>query len=203
MSITVRQLARQIIKIESGGNRSNDSHLNEDYIMLHVRQALNKLIPMVLYENWKNDNFAAPMYIASYEVPVMGEDDRKYLTLPDFYINVPFNKGLKGIAPVEDPTDEFIPRHYPEVSRNRPYADAEGQHTYHTEGYTVRFDKALDLDKVLVKLIVGAPDNLHFDSPLPIYAEQQDTLLRIVRETIMAQPVQDKILDNNKDIGTR
>jgi len=39
MSITIRKIAQEVIRLESGGDRSMDSQLSEGYVMTMVRQA--------------------------------------------------------------------------------------------------------------------------------------------------------------------
>ncbi len=196
--ITLQQLARQIIDLESGGAQSVDSQLSEAYVVLLCRQASNKFLTQDLYARFaQDDRSSLQLMIASYEVDVEGEDPNKYITLPDFYINLPFNKGIHGIAPIEDPTNFFIPRHNPSVSFNLPCSDLEPeQYSYWTKGMKCYFDGDLDFSKVLLDLVVASPDSIAITDPLTIYAEHQADLIIMVRQMIQGRPVQDKILDN-------
>ncbi len=203
--ITIRQIAQEVIRLESGGSPSNDSELNEGYVMLMVRQASNRFLKNMILENYADDDRSTiPLMVVRYEVAVAGTIPNKYITLPDFYIHLPFNKGIRGVAPVKDPTNEFIPRHNPAVSRNLPCADLDpGQYSYYTEGLKIYFDGDFDLGKVLLKLVVASPDSIEADDPLPIYAEHQADLIMMVRQMLAGQPIQDKILDANKDVGVK
>jgi hypothetical protein len=202
--ITLRQVAAEFRKIEAGGDPGPDFPITEAYAMLMARQGLNLLLKKSYWEHLNEDDRSGmQLIIASYTVNVLGEDDHKYVNLPEFYLDLPFNKGLKGVAPVEEPTQEFIPRHTPEVSYNLDCADAEQQRTYYQEGTRIFFDKELELGKVLLKLRVGAPDSILPDSPLPMYSDQLMPLIQIMRQIVTNQPVQDKIADGNKDIGVR
>lgn len=206
MSITLRKIAQEVLRLESGGDVSNDSQLSEGYVILMIRQASNKFLKTELFERMADDDRSAPqLMIASYEVDVVGDLPNKYIDLPDFYINLPFNKGLHAIAPIEDPTNHMIPRLNPAVSRNLPCADLEpGQISYWTKGMRVYFDgDELDLGKVLVDLVVASPDNIGPDDSLPIFAEQQYDLIMLVRQMLANRPIQDKLLDSNADIGVR
>lgn len=206
MSVTLRKMAQEVIRLESGGNSSNDSQLNEGYVMLFIRQAANKLLNGRMLERMAQDDRSnLQLMIASYEVDVQGDNPTKYIDLPDFYVNLPFNKGLHAIAPVDDPTNHFIPRHNPAVSMNLPCADLDpGQCSYWTKGMKVYFDgDQLDLSKVLVDLVVAAPDNVAADDSLPLYPEQQFDIIQMVREMLKTVPLQDKVLDNNPDVGTK
>jgi hypothetical protein len=144
------------------------------------------------------------LIIASYEVDVEGEVPNLYITLPEFYINLPFNKGIHQIAPVEDPTNAFIPRHNPSVSYNLPCSDLEpGQNSYWQKGLKVYFDEDCDFSKVLVDLLVASPDTIGVGDPLPIYPEHQADLIVMVRQMLANRPLQDRIIDNNPDLGTK
>ena len=205
MSITIRKLSQEILRLESGGDISIDSQLSEGYVMLLVRQASNKFLKNMVLENYADDDRSTlPLMVVRYTVDVEGTDPNKYITLPDFYIHLPFNKGLRGIALVEDPTNEGIPRHNPGVSRNLPCADLDpGQFSYYSEGLKVYFDDNFEYGKVLLKLVVASPDNIAADDSLPIYAEHQADIILMVRQMISNQPIQDKILDANADIGVK
>ncbi len=205
MSITIRKLAQEVIRLESGGDRSIDSQLSEGYVMQMVRQASNRFLKNMVLENLaEDDRSTLPLMVVRYEVNVAGTNPNKYITLPDFYIHLPFNKGLRGVALVEDPTNEGIPRHNPGVSRNLPCADLDpGQFSYYTEGLKVYFDDNFEYGKVLLKLVVASPDSIAADDSLPIYPEHQSDLILMVRQMIANQPIQDKVLDNNADIGVK
>lgn len=202
--ITVRQLAQEVIRLETGGYPSDQTPFNEGYIMRFVRQAANLFLqPMVLANLGSDDRGSLPMLIVGYQVNVLGEDTHKYITLPEFFMQLPFNRGLKGIASIEEPTNEYIPRLQPGVSHSLPCADAEQQPTYWQEGLTVYFDKEIELGKVLVKLVVAAPDSILPDAPLPLYAEMQVPIIAAVRQMLANRPPQDKVLDQNADVVTK
>lgn len=203
MAITLRQLAYEFRRVEAGGDPGPDFPISEAYAILLARQCLNELLGHLIFAYMDSDDRGPiPMYIATYTVDVEGEDNHKYLDLPEFYQPMPFNKGLKGIAPVEEPTHEFVPRHNPSVSYNLPCADVEQQQSYYVEGTRVFFDKEVGFTKLLVKLIIAAPDSITEDAALPIFANQQAPLLRLMRVTYSNRPIQDKIIDGNKDLGT-
>lgn len=203
--ITLRKLAAEVKRLESGGAPSQDSQLSEAYLILLIRQAANTMLKVKPFERLNGDDTdrsTPQMAIASYEVNVSGDAPNKYIDLPDFYINMLFNKGLSAIAPVEDPTNHFIPRHNPGVTRNLPCAELEeDQNSYWTKGLKVFFDETMDLAVVLVDLVVMAPDSLGADAALPIYAEMQFELIGMVRQMLQNRPLQDKILDNVDTTG--
>jgi hypothetical protein len=202
--ITLRKIAYEFLKLEAGGDPGPDFPLTQAYAILLARQCLNALLKPEFYDNLNNeDRGALVMCIVPYEVSVSGEVGHQYIDLPEFYIRLPFNKGLHGIAPIEEPTHHFIPRNSPGVTYNLPCADAELQQTYYAEGKKIYFDKEVDLAKVLLKLIVAAPDSIGENDSLPIYPEQQIPLLSLMRATVANRPVHDKVIDGNADIGTK
>jgi len=98
--ITLAKLAAEIIRLESGGSQSDDSELSEAYVILMCRQAANKLLVPVIYNQLNGDDRGTlPLVIASYTVDVQGSHPNRYIDLPEFYQALPFNKGLYGIAP--------------------------------------------------------------------------------------------------------
>lgn len=204
--ITLRKLAQEVMRLESGGDVSNDSQLSEAYIILMLRQASNKFLQGKIYERLNEDDRSGlQLMTVTYTVDVQGDNPNKYIDLPEFYMNLPFNKGLAAVAPVEDPTNFFIPRLNPSVSRTLPCADLEpGQYSYWSKGLKVYFDgDQVDFGKVLVDLVVASPDSIGADDALPIYPEQQYDLILLARQLLVNQPIQDKILDNNKDVEVK
>lgn len=203
---TLRQIAQEAIRLESGGDVSDDSKFSEAYTIMIARQAANKLISPLVFANLNNegDRGALPLLIVGYQVDVTGTGQNRKVTLPEAYNNYAYGKGLYGIAPIEDPTNHFIPRNSPSVSRNLPCADLEpGQNSYYTEGLTAYFDENMDFKKVLVKVIMGAPSSIGVDDSLPIYPELEYDIIMLVRQMLRDQPIQDKILDGNADIGVK
>lgn len=202
--ITLRQLAQEVIRLESGGDKNNDSQLSEGYIILLCRQASNKFVaPMILSKMAQDDRGVPTQLIVRYQVNVQGDSPNKYFDIPECYIDTPFNKGIR-VALVEDPTNEGIPRHNPGVSRSLPCADLDkGQFSFYLEGQKGYLDDNFDYGKVLLKILVASPDSIGIDAALPIYPENQFDLIAMVRQMLQGQPIQDKILDNNKDVGVR
>lgn len=206
MSVTLRKLAQEVLRLESGGDVSSDSQLSEGYVILMLRQASNKFLQGKIFERLNEDDRSGlQLMTVTYTVDVLGENPNKYIDLPEFYMNLPFNKGLAAIAPVEDPTAHFIPRLNPAVSRTLPCADLEpGQISYWSKGLKAYFDgDQVDFGKVLVDLVVASPDSVGADDVLPIFPEQQYDLILLVRQMLANRPIQDRILDNNPDAGIK
>lgn len=203
---TLRQIAQEAHRLESGGDLSDDTRFSEPYTIMLVRQAANKLIAPLIFANLNSegDRGTLPLLVVGYEVSVTGTVPNRKVTLPEAYNNYAFGKGLYGIAPIEDPTNHFIPRNSPAVSRNLPCADLEpDQNSYYTEGLTAYFDENMDFKKVLVKVIMAAPSSVGADDNLPIYPEMEYDIIMMVRQMLRDQPLQDKILDGNSDIGVK
>ena len=187
----------------AGGDPGPDFHIPEAYAILLARQGLQALVAARIFPQDPDDRANTPMYIASYTVNVQGTVGHQYLDLPEWYIRMPFNKGLHVIAPVQEPTNHYIPRHNPQVTYNLDCADAEGQRTYYTIGQRVYLDKEEEKAKLLVYLVIPAPDSIGDDDPLPMFPEQQVELLALMRQIWANEPIQDKIIDGNKDLGVR
>ncbi len=203
--ITLRQIAYQALRPESGGDISIDSNLSEAYAIRYARQAANKMLAPKVFERLSQDDRSGlQLMIVTYEVDVLGDIPAQYSNIPEFYINLPFNKGLHGIAPIDDPTNFFIPRNTPSVSRNLPCADLEpDQYSFWTVGLKAFYDNNIDFGKVLMYLAVAAPDSIGVDDPLPIFSEMQYDLILMVRQMLTNQPLQDRVVDNNPSIGVK
>jgi hypothetical protein len=201
--ITPRKLAYEFRRMMAGGDPGPDFHIPEAYAILLARQGLQALVAARIFPQDQDDRSNAPMYIAQYEVNVLGEFGHQYLDLPDWYLRMPFNKGLHGIAPVQEPTQHYIPRHNPQVTYNLDCADVEGQRSYWVIGQRVHLDKEEEKAKLLVYLLIPAPDSIGDDDPLPMFPEQQFELLGLMRQLWANEPIQDKIIDGNKDIGIK
>lgn len=201
--ITPRKLAFEFRRMEAGGDPGPDFHIPEAYAILLVRQCLAMLIKPQIFENYNDDDRNLPgMFWAYYTVNVQGTGNHKYIDLPEFYVGLDRNRSVR-IAPVQEPTREFIPRNNPGLTYNLPCADAEMQDTYYIEGLKAFFDKEVDIAKVLVKLFVPAPASIEDDDILPIYPEQQIPLLQLMRQAWKNDVIQDKVIDGNKDLGTK
>jgi hypothetical protein len=142
--------------------------------------------------------------VVSYTVPVQGVGSNKYIDLPEFYMSLPFNKGLVSVAPIDDPTNAFIFRLSPSVSRNLPCADLEpGQFSCWTKGKKVYLDNDCEFGKLLLDLLVASPDSTGIDDALAIFPEHQAEIIQKVREMLKTMPLQDRRLDGSPDIGTK
>ncbi len=203
--ITLKKLAYEVMRLEMGEFINNDdSQLSENYVILLCRQAINKLIAPAIYQKVNEDDRSGlQLMTAMYTVTVQGDNPTKFIELPEFYVNLPFNKGLHGVALVDDPTNFLIPRLNPSVSRGLPCADLDpNTYSYWTIGYKIYLDETYDFNKALIYLLVGAPDDIGVDSPLPIYPEMQWDVIALVRQMISVQkPIQEKLMDPNTENG--
>jgi len=204
--VTLRQLALEIIELESGGPRNDDSNLSLPYVIQYVRQMSNTVLKPRVYENMaQDDRSVLALMVASYSVTVKGTGSNKYIDLPEFYMSLPFNKGLAAVAPIDDPTNFFIPRLNPAVSRNLPCADLDpDQFSYYAKGMKVFFDNdGFEFGKVLVDLVVASPDSIGIDDALPLFPEHQIEIVQKVREMLKTMPLQDRLLDGSPDRGVK
>lgn len=204
--ISLKKLAYEAQRLEYGEFwNDDDSQLSINYTILIARQILNKLLSAKVYENLNNDDRGGlDLITVQYTVTVVGESPSKYITIPEFYNgNLPFNKGIVGVATVEDATNFGIPRRNPSVSRNLPCSDLEpGQFSWWTSGLKIYFDSYFEYNKVLLYLLVAAPDTIGVDDILPIYPEMQADLLTMLRAEITDRKgIQAKLADPNTESG--
>lgn len=204
--ITLLKIAYEAQRIVYGEYIDNsEDQLSKNYVVLLARQALNKLLAPKIFENLNGDDRGTlPLMVVQYTVSVTGESPNKKITLPEFYVNLPFNKGIHGVATVEDPTNFGIPRLNPSVSRNLPCSDLDpGQFSWWTIGYNLYFDEHFEYAKVLLYLLVAAPDTIGESDPLPIFPEMQLDLVNILCEMIRDRKgIQTRLADPNTNVDS-
>lgn len=204
MSITLNQLAYQIREELSNGRPSQDSPYKIPYIVLKIREAMNTVLYMQI--NKGHMNHIPGSAIATYkDVQVQTEEssERDYVLLPDFYLSLPWNKGVHAIADMKEPLISFIRFNNPHVHAHLNTIYLEGDnHGYYVEDDRIYFvDELKDtVEKVLIKLVVSAPDKYGLDDVLPLGPENIIEVQQLVKNTIVNQGVQDKLNDNNKDL---
>jgi hypothetical protein len=201
--ITLRQLASIIIREASGGDASHDSQLGERTVILKIKMHLNRMLKVERYARMNvGDKSATPLFIYTYDNQTVNKDvDPPTLTLPEFMIDLPHNKGVHMIAPQCDPHRPYIRRHNQGVSRYLPCGDLLGEAGWWQEGYTVYLSpKGKVHDTAVVKLVTIGPDDLDNDSPLPVTPDMLPEMIQAVKAELLQQPPQDVINDNNKDL---
>lgn len=210
--ITLKQFSWEIARIISGGQLNKDTELDTRYITSLIRTAMNELIPIevIRKRSAADDRSAIRMYIASYTLDVEFDDDtlRSYADLPEFYQSMAYNRGIYAVSAVDKPHEPMIQRLNPEVTSRLPCGKLQGQIGFSVEGFRIWWDKNLgakgtDIAKVLARIIVAAPDTIGLDDMLPIIPQQKAIILDRVLAWYGQEGIQDKISDENKDLGVR
>lgn len=207
--ITLRKLAWQYIDEMTGGRQSQDSTLDDRMVALEIRAILNELIKPEYYTKYaQGDRSAITQCIATYKnIPIKKDEDLDafYSDLPEFYIALPYNKGVHSVIMADRRNQVPIPlvrRNTPGVSYNTDVFQMIRKKSYYVEGLKVYYDSR-DIDtkknKAIIKLIVAAPDSIGLDDPLPILPEHQAEVLRRLRQKVKA-PID--IINDNIDAAS-
>lgn len=201
--ITLKELAWLIIREASGGDPSHDSPYGERTVIKKIKMHLNHALKVERFGRMNlGDKSAMPMFIYTYEdIEVDKTGDYPTLMLPEFFIDLPHNKGIHMIAPDDDPHCPYIRRNNQGVSRKLECGKLLGEAGWWQEGYKVFLAPTEKVrDKATVKLILVGPDALSDNSPLPITPDMLPPMIEAIKAELLQQPAQDVINDNNKDL---
>lgn len=198
--ITLKQLAALHIDKYSGGMQGVDSPLFYRSTILKIRGLLNEILKIeVLQARNEGDRNGPVQYIASYNLTVTKTGGVAKVTLPEFYLQMPYNGGIYRVFPKDRRQGgfDFVRTYNPGVSANTDAGNYAGHKNYWAEGRDIYFRKAFsepndDLN-VTVQIFVAAPDSIGENDVLPISPDQQMEILR--RLDILVQSVlpQDKL----------
>lgn len=206
--ITLKQLAALHIDKWSGGMQGVDSNLHYRSTILKIRGLVNEILKIeVLHARNEGDRNGPAQYIASYDLTVEKTDGVAKATLPEFYIQMPYNAGIYRVFPRNRRQGgfDFVRTYNPGVSANTDAGNYAGHKNYWVEGKVIYFRKAFsepdDNMDITVQLFVAAPDLIGENDLLPISPDQQMEILR--RLDVLAQPIvpQDKL--NNQSPNER
>jgi hypothetical protein len=202
--ITLKQLAALHIDKWSGGMQGNDSQMFYRSTILKIRGLMNEVLRIeTLRARDEGDKNGPVQYIASYDLLVTKTGGIAKVTLPEFYLQMPFNGGIYRVFPKDRRQGgfDFVRTYNPGISANTDAGNYAGHKNFWAEGKELYFRKAFvepneDLN-VTVQIFVGAPDTVGENDILPISPDQQSEILR--RLDILAQPIvpQDKVNNNN------
>lgn len=189
--ITLRAMAYQFWDDIGGQAISADTRFDEREIALKIRQIMNEVMPMKFYEQWnEGDRGAIDIYISSYELVLQKDTafDRAIITIPDFFQGAPYGRGIHRVFLKKDPYNDFVRSHNAAIGKNLPAGNVKGVNYYYMEGYTMVARNILlepdDTDedrKVIVQLLIAAPDKIGINDPLPILPEHQNEILKRLR----------------------
>ena len=205
--ITLRKLAYQYLDTVSGGGMTNDSRIDERDVIIKIRQLMQEVMALNYFGKYQEgDRSAVSMYIASYKLTPEFDKELKQckIDIPEFYMSLPYNRGVHRAFFIDKPYKDFILQHNPGVSSNLPAGKVFGQNYAFLEGLkmvirNVNQEPGTTLPKVVLQLIIPAPDSVGPDDPLPIIPEQQAEILRRLRAEWQPIP-QDLVNNGNKDM---
>jgi hypothetical protein len=205
--ITLRTIAWQFLDDISGGGVTKDTRFDEREIILKIRQLLNEVLMLSVFQKaQEGDRSAITTYISRYELLVVVDKEKAYVTIPEFFTGQAYNRGIHRIFLKRDPYKDFIISHNPGVSKNLGAGNVYGENYVFIEGYTMIFrnlklpKSPTALDKtVVLQLIIAAPDSIGINDILPVLPEHQTEILKRLKAQYIPTP-QDPTNNNNKDI---
>lgn len=185
--ITLKQIAAMHMDRFAGGDRKTSSKLSYQEVVFNTRFICNELLKAEYFTKMQNgDRSNVLNCIAVYELPLQNDlvDGVAYVTLPEFYISLPYNRGvhrifqrakkIKGESQQSGIT-EFTLVDQPAVSLRTRTLRYPGMNYCWIEGFKVKFfnmyAEADATNKVIAQLIVAAPDNIAETAALPIMPE--------------------------------
>jgi len=192
--ITLRSIAARYQDMRVQGDRPNKSELSYQDIIFNIRSICNELLKVAYYEKMQEgDRSAITQCIASYELTLTNDIDCAFITLPDFYISLPFNRGVhrvyqRALKANGNPTGtEFTLSHNPSINLKTRTARYAGLNLCWVEGFKIKFYNVYaepqgsspnvpGTNKVIVQLIVAAPDSISESDPLPLMPEMIDKI---------------------------
>lgn len=185
--MTLRNIADLLIHDLSGGVASKDSTLDRRDIIMKARGYLNTLLKPIYFEK-KNEGDNSPISQAIYSYELSLEEEagtkQKYLTIPDVYMALPFNKGINRLYVKGNPNRDFVIQHNPGISGTLPHTKLKNIQFCYIEGMKIKMGKgctAKKADKLILQIINIAPDALGENDPLPIIPEQLADLNKMLK----------------------
>lgn len=206
MATTKAILAQQVIRRLSGGNQPADSTLDRREVIKLITQAINEMVKANFFENYKlGEPGVDGVYIATYKSQsVVLDSDRNeyYTTLPNIYVALPKGRGIRQVSSMKNQKKPFIIRENGNqgIYANLPAGRLEGNIGVYPEGNKIWYSKDMrkeNIDKVLLKLVVGAPDSIGESDTLPIDASVEFAVIERVLGWLDPTIPQDKINNNN------
>lgn len=203
---TLRQLAYLIIDELTAGKPDTEMAYDEREIIMRLRMQLSELFKIQRLENRaEGSREIVPIYIYTYTDQTVNfpSATAKYCTVPvpDFYVNLPYNKGIYAVAPNNDIHDHYTRRRNQTITRRLKCGDLQGKMGWWSEGMTIYLSPPSRVPKtVAIKLVLPAPSAIGDNDPLPLTPELQAQLLRLVKADIQNMGIQDVYNDGNSVI---
>lgn len=205
---TKRQLAEQILRIKHGGDLSEDAQMDEREVFINIGQVRARIIKEELVANRKAGNFdISGDHITAFENVLIKEDTNKDLFFSDIpvkYLILPDDQGLYQVSLMKNQSDTFvrIPNGAQGIFSGLQAFQLGGRVGYWVEQDKIfyhNFPDDLKDSKVLLKMVASIED-FDPDEELPIPADKEDELIRLVLELygVHTETPQDKASDNVK-----
>lgn len=194
--ISLRQISQTIIDRLSGGDRKTGSELSVQDIVFKVRGVCNELLKAEYITKYQeNDRSSITHCIANFELTLNNDPDCAYVTLPEFYLSLPYNRGInrifqRAMNAQGNPTDtEFAISHQPAIGLKTRTVRYPGINICWIENFKVKFygiyAEPGTTNKVIVQLIVAGPDSVGEDDALPIMPEMIPRIIdRIIQQEL-------------------
>ena len=168
---TIRMIAERVERDLVGGDIPIDSPYDQDYIIEHVRDAMNEDLKVEILQKRgsqgrEDDKSAVAQYIATYEVDVQSDKstNRVFAELPAYFLSLKRQKGIHAVSSAKKSLKRYIRVYNPGVTSNLPHATLEGVNEgYYIEGMRVFFMRDIlrdKINKVLIKLIIAATHSI-------------------------------------------
>ena len=117
--ITLNKLASEVIRTLSGGDQAAESRIARREVIQRIRQTMNELLKLELLQGrTEGTRLPVAMYVATYPGLEVKAEGNVFITdLPEFYISLPYNKGIYSLHPDSTPLAQYIRRNNPYVSQ--------------------------------------------------------------------------------------
>lgn len=207
---TLNILTERVIRQLSGGDVPDDSPYDFEDVMATVIDCLREDMKLEMLQRRggdEDDRGPVTQAIATYPNIEVKRDDvsgRTYIDLPSAYMSLKYNAGIRGIADMKSPLTMMIPVTNPSITSRLQHGDFERVNFgYYAEGqkvYWIRDILKERISKVLVKLMVAAPDGSNPDEPLPVVPENVARILDAATKRVLNQFPNDRLNDGNPNI---
>lgn len=207
--ITLQQIADLFIHDFAGGIVSKDEKIKLDRrdVIKKARLYLNQVLkPEFFAKMNEGDRSAISQAIYSYELTLQTDSTNQgFVTLPDWYISLPHNRGIHRLYVKGNYYDEFIIMANPGVSGRLPHTKIKGNQFCTIEGLTIKMgpgSTAKKADRLILQVINAAPDAILETDPLPAAPEHVAEVMRLLKAdyTPTAQVPVDNLNNQNPNI---
>lgn len=205
MSLSKAQISALVADLAGGGDQPQNSKFHSANVAKLTEIAYSTVID-IAYNEMRNEgdhNLNGDFYKAFEDVEVKFNANRNeyYSDLPCRFISLRNNKGIGTVSQMQNQANEFYPVKTGSASIwEGVEADTISQRPeYYIEGNKIFYKRIpKSCDKVLVRL-VSCIDELEDHEPIPVPAQYEDTMLKMVLEKLelQEQTIQDKYNDTN------